>query len=328
MTQKEVGVALLTLLCLLVPAAQADQQSPLLAMSFSPATRLLVVSPHPDDETLGAGGLIQRVLHAGGAVKVVFMTSGDGFPVGVTSARHVQHPQAQDYREYGRLRQEEAKQALAILGVSTKKVAFLGFPDSGLCPLQMTYQIDNGRNYLSPFTLEDRPPTADVVLPRTEYNGEDLTKELTWVLSRFRPTLVVTVHPLDRHPDHCATYRFVSEALHALPKDNTAVHPTLLTFLVHFGNWWPMLSRDRAEQQLHLPQNFPEAEATWRSFPLSPAEMQTKRQALMQYHSQMLVMGQYLLNFVQTNELFAIEPQGMQDVPQQMPWPCCPRENR
>ncbi len=117
MTQKEVGIALLTLLCLLVPAVQADQQPPLLAMSFSPATRLLVVSPHPDDETLGAGGLIQRVLHAGGAVKVVFMTSGDGFPVGVTSARHVQHPQAQDYREYGRLRQEEAKQALAILGV-------------------------------------------------------------------------------------------------------------------------------------------------------------------------------------------------------------------
>src|SRR5438128_10976423 len=132
MTKKNVWTVLLTLMYLLVPAARAEQQPPLLAMSFSPATRLLVVSPHPDDETLGAGGLIQRVLHAGGAVKVVFMTSGDGFPVGVTLARHVQHPQAQDYREYGRLRQEQAKQALAILGVSTKKVAFLGFPDSGL----------------------------------------------------------------------------------------------------------------------------------------------------------------------------------------------------
>ena len=328
MTPKEVGITLLTLIGLLVSAAQAEQQPPLLAMPFSSATRLLVVAPHPDDETLGAGGLIQRVLHAGGAVKVVFITSGDGFPAGVTLARHIQHPQAQDYREYGRQRQQEAKQALATLGVSPKHVRFLGFPDSGLCPLQMTYPIDNGRNYLSPFTLEDRPPTADVVLPRIEYNGEDLTKELTWVLAHFRPTLVVTLHPLDRHPDHCATYRFVSEALEALQKDNTALHPALLTFLVHFGNWWPMLNRDRAEQQLHLPQYFPEAEATWRSLSLSPEEMQTKRQALLQYHSQMLVMGQYLLNFVQTNELFAIEPQGMQDVPQQLPWPCCPRENR
>src|SRR5215471_7803950 len=270
MTQKDVGIVLLTLLCLLVPAVQADQQPPLLALSFSSATRLLVVAPHPDDETLGAGGLIQRVLHAGGAVKVVFMTSGDGYPVGVALARHIQHPQAQDYREYGMLRQQEARHALAILGVSAKDVVFLGFPDSGLCPLQMTYQIDNGRNYLSPFTLEDRPYKANVVLPSIEYNGEDLTKELTWVLSRFRPTLVVTVHPLDRHPDHCATYRFVNEALHALPKDNTALHPVLLTFLVHFGNWWPMLSRDRAEHQLHLPQYFPEAEATWRSLLLSP----------------------------------------------------------
>src|SRR5262249_28804815 len=161
----------IALLCFLVPAAQADHQAPLLALSFSSATRLLVVAPHPDDETLGAGGLIQRVLQAGGAVKVVFMTSGDGFPTGVTSARHIQQPQARDYREYGMLRRTEAKQALALLGVHGKDVVFLGFPDSGLCPLQITYSIDNGRNYLSPFTLADRPPKADVVLPRTEYNA-------------------------------------------------------------------------------------------------------------------------------------------------------------
>jgi LmbE family N-acetylglucosaminyl deacetylase len=328
MTQKNVWTVLLTLMCLLVPAARADQQPPLLAMSFSPATRLLVVAPHPDDETLGAGGLIQRVRHAGGAVKVVFMTSGDGFPAGVALARHIQHPQAQDYREYGRLRQEEAKQALATLGVSSKDVLFLGFPDSGLCPLQVTYLIDNGRNYLSPFTLEDRPPTADAMLPSIEYNGEDLTKELTWVLSHFRPTLVVTVHPMDRHPDHCATYRFVSAALQALPKYDAALRPSLLTFLVHFGNWWPMFGRESTEPQLHLPQHFPESEATWRSLPLSDVEMQTKRQALLQYHSQMLVMGRYLLSFIRTNELFAAEPQGMQEVSQQMLWPCCPREER
>jgi LmbE family N-acetylglucosaminyl deacetylase len=141
MIPKAVWPTLLTLLCLLAPSVQAEPQPPLLALSFSPATRLLVVSPHPDDETLGAGGLIQRVLHAGGAVKVVFMTSGDGYPAGVAFARHTPHPQAQDYRAYGRQRQEEAKQALATLGVATKNVVFLGFPDSGLCPLQITYSI-------------------------------------------------------------------------------------------------------------------------------------------------------------------------------------------
>src|SRR6202035_4245694 len=42
--------------------------------------RALVISPHPDDATLGAGGLIQRVMHEGGAVRVVEMTGGDAFP--------------------------------------------------------------------------------------------------------------------------------------------------------------------------------------------------------------------------------------------------------
>lgn len=328
MMQKEVWTVLLTCMCLLVPHARAAQQAPLLAMSFSPATRLLVVAPHPDDETLGAGGLIQRVLHSGGAVQVVFMTSGDGFLEGVVSARHVQHPQAQDYRAYGMLRQGEARQALAALGVSSKDVLFLGFPDSGLCPLRITYPIDNGRNYLSPFTLKDRPPIANAVLPSTEYNGEDLMQELTWVLQHFRPTLVVTVHPRDQHPDHCATYRFVSDALYTLQQYDAALRPSLLTFLVHFGNWWPMFGKESTASQLHLPQHFPEAEATWRSLSLSAAEMQTKRQALSQYHSQMLVMRQYLLSFVRTNELFAAEPQGMQEVPQQLLGSCCPRENR
>lgn len=328
MTREELWTALLAIICLFIPTVQADQPLPPLTMSFSSATRLLVVSPHPDDETLGAGGLIQRVLHAGGTVKVVFMTSGDGFPAGVTLIRHTPHLQAQDFREYGRLRQDEARQALTTLGVPARNILFLGFPDSGLCSLQMTYPSDNGRNYLSPFTLEDRPPTANVVLPSTEYNGEDLLKELTWVMAHFRPTLVVTVHPMDRHPDHCATYRFVSQAIQVLSKHDAALRPTLLTFLVHFGNWWPMFGWNSVDSQLHLPQNFPESEATWRSLALSPQEIQTKRQALFQYHSQMLAMGQYLLSFVRTNELFAAEPQGIQEVPQQMLLPCCVKENR
>jgi len=39
-------------------------------------------------------------------------------------------------------------------------------------------------------------------------------------------------------------------------------------------------------------------------------------------------MPQYLLSFIRTNELFAAEPQGMQEVSQQLLLPCCPRENR
>jgi N-acetylglucosamine malate deacetylase 1 len=38
---------------------------------------VLVVAPHPDDEIVGCGGLLQRVKAAGGRVYVLFMTVGD-----------------------------------------------------------------------------------------------------------------------------------------------------------------------------------------------------------------------------------------------------------
>src|SRR5207248_6394900 len=40
-------------------------------------TSLLVVAPHPDDETLCCAGVTQRVLRSGGRASVVWITSGD-----------------------------------------------------------------------------------------------------------------------------------------------------------------------------------------------------------------------------------------------------------
>ena len=42
--------------------------------------RVLMLAPHPDDESLGTGGLIQRATRAGGEVHVVFVTDGDNNP--------------------------------------------------------------------------------------------------------------------------------------------------------------------------------------------------------------------------------------------------------
>ncbi|HUR36054.1 MAG TPA: hypothetical protein VM032_19765 [Vicinamibacterales bacterium] len=40
---------------------------PELSVALDRSTRLLVIAPHPDDEVIGAAGLIQRVLTRGGA---------------------------------------------------------------------------------------------------------------------------------------------------------------------------------------------------------------------------------------------------------------------
>ena len=65
-----------------VPSVEPAVLSPL-TLEVSGATRLLVLAPHPDDEALGAAGLIARVANGGGAVHVVLLTSGDGFPEAV-----------------------------------------------------------------------------------------------------------------------------------------------------------------------------------------------------------------------------------------------------
>src|ERR1043166_6341043 len=39
--------------------------------------RLLILAPHEDDETLGAGGVIQQAVTARAAVRVVYLTYGD-----------------------------------------------------------------------------------------------------------------------------------------------------------------------------------------------------------------------------------------------------------
>ena len=89
--------------------------------------RALVVSPHPDDATLGAGGLIQRVLHEGGALRVVQMTGGDAFPKGVMAIKPGTGPTADSYRWYGALSEHEAIRAMRQRGVHRSQIRLLGF---------------------------------------------------------------------------------------------------------------------------------------------------------------------------------------------------------
>jgi len=69
--------------------------------------KLLVVFPHPDDETVMASGLIQRALALGWQVKVVCLTRGEAGQV------HV-HPQGISILKLRRL---EMEKAMDILGV-------------------------------------------------------------------------------------------------------------------------------------------------------------------------------------------------------------------
>ena len=287
-------------LAALVPSNARAETPQGLEPLISHATRLIVFSPHPDDESLGAGGLIQRVLKAGGKVKVVFITSGDGFPEGVEEEDHISHPTAKDYRRYGVVRREEALKATATLGMKERDVIFLGFPDGGLSYLRSKF---HAHPYKSPFTEENRPPLSEDIIPHTDYTGQDLTREIERVIANFRPNLVATTPPEDWHPDHNATYFFVKEALGHWDKKHPNLKPRVLTFLIHFGQW-PVGQGSGTGSRLNPPDGFPDEGRQWISFPLKPDEVETKRKAILEYHTQMLVMGRFLMSFARSNELY------------------------
>ncbi|MDR3568711.1 MAG: PIG-L family deacetylase [Syntrophobacteraceae bacterium] len=302
---KKILFLLFFLAAVSLPAGALSQEPPALEPLISRATRLMVFSPHPDDETLGAGGLIQRVLKSGGRVKVVFMTSGDGFPEGVEMEDHISIPKAKDFRRYGIRRRAEALKATATLGMKERDVIFLGFPDAGLARLRSTYLLSRSP-YRSPFTRETCPPKSEEIIPGMDYTGRDVIREVQRLIARFRPTLVATTPAQDYHPDHNATYIFVKYALTHWDKKNPNHKPALIDFLIHFGQW-PIAQGSGNGSRLNPPKDFPDKTMQWVSFQLTPDEVEIKRKAILDYRSQMLVMGRFLMSFARSNELFLVD---------------------
>lgn len=301
----QVLLALFFFAAAFVPAGARSKNSLPVEPSVSQATRLMVFSPHPDDETLGAGGLIQRVLKSGGKVKIVFMTSGEGYAEGVEMENHIANPTARDYRGYGALRRQEALKATAALGARGRDVIFLGFPDDGLSYLRSTF-FRSRLPYISPATMENCPPESEDIIPHTGYTGKDLLKEMSRLISGFRPDLVATTPAQDWHPDHNATYFFVKKALRRWDKRHPNLKPMVITFLIHFEQW-PVGQGSGTGAHLNPPEDFPDKGIQWLSFPLTPDEVETKRRAILEYRSQMLVMGRYLMSFARSNELYMLD---------------------
>jgi LmbE family N-acetylglucosaminyl deacetylase len=76
----------------------------------------VVISPHPDDETLGAGGLIAGQCKRGLPVTVIAVTDGDAaYP---------------DATNLAAIRKIEQQNALRVLGVDPSSIVRLGLPDS------------------------------------------------------------------------------------------------------------------------------------------------------------------------------------------------------
>jgi LmbE family N-acetylglucosaminyl deacetylase len=92
------------------------------------ARRVLVLCPHPDDESVGCGGTLALLSAAGAAVHVVYATDGEATRGG-----------AESMAEIAGKRQGEATAACKILG--TELVTFLSLPDGALHEHQDELQL-------------------------------------------------------------------------------------------------------------------------------------------------------------------------------------------
>ncbi|MEP7293512.1 MAG: PIG-L family deacetylase [Chloroflexota bacterium] len=139
---------------------QATSESQHIPFQLSDLTgrKVLVLAPHPDDEALSCGGSIRLHRRKGDAVKVLFLTDG--------SKADTDHAYAT--ADYVALRQDESRQAAALLGVDD-----LEFWD----------------------------------VPDRELNANDPATQakLITVLQNYQPELIYLPSALDFHPDHRAT---------------------------------------------------------------------------------------------------------------------------
>jgi LmbE family N-acetylglucosaminyl deacetylase len=135
--------------------------------------RVLVVAPHPDDETLGAGGLIQHAQGAAATLAVVFLTDGDNNPWAQRATELRWRIGSPERGRFAARRRAEALAALQALGADPAGASFMGLPDQGLTSLLLR-------------------------------DGVELDRRLRGIFASFSPTLVVGPSFADLHPDHSA----------------------------------------------------------------------------------------------------------------------------
>lgn len=190
-------------------------------LALTATDRLLVLAPHPDDESVATGGLLQHALAVGTRVLVVFFTDGDNNPWAQRATELRWRIGPSDRARFAVRRRGEVRAALERLGVPLADARFLGFPDQG---------------------------TTDLLL----HGNELAQRAMAEVLEECRPTVVVAPSLLDLHPDHSALAVLTALAL-AMSREPIPVRRRV-RFLIHN----PQLRSRRHEGSLVLPLSKPQ----------------------------------------------------------------------
>jgi LmbE family N-acetylglucosaminyl deacetylase len=149
-----------------------------------PSVPTIVLAPHPDDETLGAGGLIAKLCRQGAAVTVVAITDGEN---------------AYADTNLGTIRVPEQMEALSRLGVPESMVHRFQLPDRDVsaCEDQLVdlllALVEPGMHVVAPWQHDfhpDHEATGRAASRVAQIKSVSLTSYLFWTWHRGTPEIL------------------------------------------------------------------------------------------------------------------------------------------
>ena len=212
---------------------------------------ILVLAPHPDDETFGCGGTIRMIVQSGGQVDVVFMTRGElGCEAPATSDELAQ-------RELAQVRTHEAQEACRLLGV--RDVFFLDGRDGRLAsqpelvaPLRRVLQERPYRRVFCPWwgdSHEDHRATCQLLEMALKEAAMSMEVWLYEVWTPLEPNMSITIDDtmeakraaigVYRSQQTCLDYHTAFEGLASYRALRCPPSQYVETFLVRSSNGHP-----------------------------------------------------------------------------------------
>jgi LmbE family N-acetylglucosaminyl deacetylase len=268
---------------------------------FSKDDRVLILAPHPDDEAIGAGGLIQRALSAGAKVNIICFTNGDFNQAAFLVYEKKPAILQKQFVLLGETRRLESIKGIENLGLGNNDIKYLGYPDFGTLRILLEYW-DPLHPYKSPLSREEKVPYPESFSPNAPYCGESILNDLEKLISDFKPTKIFVSSPIDLNNDHKALYLFLQVVLWDL-KDTIGI-PDVFEYIVHAKNW-PEIQGYYPSKKLTYPVFIKGDEITWYNFALTVAETEKKYKAVLSYKSQLSYKPKFLVSFVKSDEIFS-----------------------
>jgi LmbE family N-acetylglucosaminyl deacetylase len=276
------------------PFAFAQEALP----DFNKDDRVLILAPHPDDESIAAAGVIQRALAAGAHVKTVCYTNGDNNELAFIVYEKRLTFRKGEFLHMGNVRAKETMAACRFLGMGEHNVNYMGYPDFGTMEI-LTKYWDTNRPFRSMFARVQKVSYQNAMSIGAPYIGESILRDIKTILTAFKPTRIFVSHPADTNRDHQSLYLFLHIALWDL--QGRIPQPQVHPYLVHVIGW-PVPRGKHPELTLKPPKEL--VGVSWRQLILTDEELANKEKSISFYKSQNASNPSYLYTFARKNELF------------------------